>query len=69
VLPRVPGADPRRLTVTVHDGVVTISGRGERRSAVAGLVTAALEVEGVIQVDQHVAYAVDDRYRVAAIWW
>jgi hypothetical protein len=36
---------------------------------VAGLVTAALEVEGVIQVDQHVAYAVDDRYRVAAIWW
>jgi CBS domain-containing protein len=51
VLPRVPGAYPCWLTVDVRDGVVTISGRVERRSAVSGLVTAALQAEGVIQVD------------------
>lgn len=51
VLPRVPGAYPRWLTVVVHDGVVTISGRVERRSAVSGLVRAAMQTEGVIQVD------------------
>jgi len=62
VLPWVPGADPRRLAVAVYDGVVSISGRVERRSAVSGLVRAALEVEGVIGVDQDIAFDVDDRY-------
>ncbi len=67
VLPRVPGADPRRLAVAVCDGVVSISGRVERRSAVSGLVRAALEVEGVIGVDQNIAFDVDDRYPIMPI--
>ena len=64
VLPRIPGADPRRLAVAVCDGVVSISGRVERRSAVSGLVRATLEVEGVIGVDHDIAFDVDDRYSI-----
>jgi len=30
-------------------------------------VTAALQAEGVIQVDQHVTYALDDRYPITPI--
>ena len=69
VLCRVPGVDPRWLMVAVHDGVVTISGWVEHRSAVSRLVTAALQAEGVIQVDQHITYAFDDRYPITPICW
>jgi CBS domain-containing protein len=69
VLRRVPGADSHWLTVAVHDGVVTISGRVEQRSAVSRLVTAALQAEGVIQVDQHITWTVDDRYPITPICW
>ena len=62
VLPRVRGADPRRLAVSVHDGVVSISGQVKCSSAVAGLVTAALAVEGIVGVDERVGYDVDDSY-------
>lgn len=64
VLPRVPGADPWRLAVAVCDGVVSISGRVECRSAVSVLVRATLEVEGVIGVDHDIAFDVDDRYSI-----
>jgi CBS domain-containing protein len=69
VLPRVPGADPRQLTVAVHDGIVTITGQVECRSAISPLVAAVLQAEGVIQVDQHVTYALDDRYPITPICW
>jgi CBS domain-containing protein len=69
VLPRVPGADPGWLTASVDDGVVTISGRVECGSAVSGLVTAALQAEGVIQVDEHITYDADDRYPIAPTFW
>ena len=46
VLPRVRGAGPRRLAVSVRDGVVSVSGRVEARSAVACVVAAVLAVEG-----------------------
>ncbi len=62
VLPRVRGADPRRLAVSVRDGVVSISGRVEARSAVARLVSAVLAVEGVVGVDERVGFDLDDRY-------
>jgi len=62
VLRRVPGADPSWLTVTVRDGVVTISGQVEQKSAVSGLRAIALQIEGVIQVDQDITYVLDDRY-------
>jgi CBS domain-containing protein len=60
VLPRVRGADPRRLAVSVRDGVVSISGRVEARSAVARLVSAVLAVEGVVGVDERPGFDLDD---------
>jgi CBS domain-containing protein len=62
VLSRAPAADRRRLAVVVSDGVVTISGRVELRSTALRLVTAARQAEGVIQVDDHLGYDIDDRY-------
>jgi CBS domain-containing protein len=62
VLARVPGADPRRLAVSVRDGVVSVAGRVETRSAVARLVSAVLAVEGVVGVDERVGFDLDDRY-------
>ena len=67
VLPRVRGADPRRLTVSVRDGVVSISGRVEARSAVARLVSAVLAVEGVVGVDERPRFDLDDRYPPAPV--
>jgi CBS domain-containing protein len=67
VLPRVPGADPRRLAVSVRDGVVSISGRVEARSAVARLVSAVLAVEGVVGIDQRPGFDLDDRYPPAPV--
>jgi CBS domain-containing protein len=62
VLPRVRGADPRRLEVSVRDGVVSVSGRVESRSTIACLVTAVLAIEGVVGVDERVGFDIDDRY-------
>ena len=45
VLTQVRGVDPRRLAVSVRDGVVSISDRAEARSAIARLVRAVLAVE------------------------
>ena len=60
--PEMRGADPRRLAVPVRDGVVSVSGRVEARSAVARLVTAVLAVEGVVGVDERIGFDLDDRY-------
>lgn len=62
VLPRIPGAEPRRLVIAVRDGVVLISGRVETRSAALRLAAAARQAEGVIQVDDDLRYDIDDRY-------
>ena len=59
---RVRGADPRRLAVSVRDGVVSVSGQVESTPAVARLVTAVLAVEGVVGVDERVGFDIDDRY-------
>jgi hypothetical protein len=32
-------------------------------------VTSALQVEGVIEVDEHVVFAVDDRYPSTPAFW
>ena len=64
VFPRVRGADPQRLALSVCGGVVSISGRVECRSAVARLVRAALAVEGVVGVDERVGFDVDNRYPI-----
>ena len=62
VLHRVRGADPRRLTVSVHNGVVSVSGQVEARSAVARLVSAVLAVEGVVGFDERPGFDIDDCY-------
>lgn len=64
VLPLISGARPGSLAVAVRDGIVSVSGRVELRSAIAALVRAIQEVEGVVGVDQHVSYDIDDRYPV-----
>jgi CBS domain-containing protein len=64
VFPRVRGAHPERLAVTVCDGIVSVSGRTECRSAIPRLVRGIQEVEGVIGVDQSIAYDIDDRYPI-----
>jgi hypothetical protein len=61
-VPRVRGADPWRLAVSVRDGMVSISGRVEARSAVARLVSAVLAAEGVVGVDERAGFDLDDRY-------
>jgi CBS domain-containing protein len=62
VLTQVRGVDARRLAVSVRDGVVSITGRVEARSAVARLVRAVLAVEGVVGVDERIGFDLDDRY-------
>ena len=62
VLTQVRGVDPRRLAVSVRDGVVSISGRVAARSAIARLVRAVLAVEGVVGVDERIGFDLDDRY-------
>jgi CBS domain-containing protein len=61
VFPRVCGAHPERLAVTVCDGIVSVSGRIECRSAIPRLVRCIQEVEGVIGINQSIAYDIDDR--------
>ena len=60
--PGVHGLALGRLAVTVSDGIVSVSGRVECRSAIPRLVRGIQEVEGVIVVDQSIAYDIDDRY-------
>jgi hypothetical protein len=43
---------------------VSVSGRVECRSAIPRLVRGIQEVEGVIGVDQSIAYDIDDRYPI-----
>jgi CBS domain-containing protein len=54
--------DARDLEVTVADGVVTLSGRLDRRTEVELLARHTLELDGVVGVVNRVAYAWDDRH-------
>ncbi|MGA5570920.1 CBS domain-containing protein [Streptomyces pseudogriseolus] len=59
---------PRALAVTVEDGVVTLTGRLERRSDVDVAVRAASRLGGVVAVVDQLSYGVDDtRPRPAAV--
>ncbi|MFF5342261.1 CBS domain-containing protein [Streptomyces althioticus] len=51
---------PRALAVTVEDGVVTLTGRLERRSDVDVAVRAASRIDGVVAVVDQLSYRVDD---------
>lgn len=51
LLPRSLGMDPRRFTVQVADGVVTIIGEVAHEALIPGVVQALQHVEGVVHVD------------------
>jgi CBS domain-containing protein len=53
--------DPSQFFIRVHDGVVCLQGAVERRSLVPFLLRAVQGVEGVVRVDNRLAYDVDDR--------
>ena len=53
--------DPSRFFLHVNDGVVTLQGRVERRSLLPYVVRAVRGVEGVVRVENRLAYDLDDR--------
>ena len=60
VVRRTLWIDPDTVNVTVHDGVVRLDGQLERRSLIPVLERLVSAVEGVVGVDNHLSYVVDD---------
>ncbi len=56
------GGDPRRFTVAVKDGVVTIEGAPEATAAGYGIIGAVRRVEGVVFVRDRLSYPLDPAY-------
>lgn len=54
------GCEPERAHVTVTDGIVTLGGEVERKSMVPLAARLARSVDGVVDVVNHLAYAIDD---------
>ena len=52
---------PSRFFLHVTDGVVVLQGRVERRILLPYLVRAVQGVEGVVRVEDRLAYDTDDR--------
>ncbi|WP_149181946.1 CBS domain-containing protein [Streptomyces sp. TRM49041] len=64
VVTRTMGLPPSAVTVDVADGSVTLSGTLERRSLVPILVRLCETVDGVVNVDERLAYERDDTVAV-----
>ena len=56
------GCDPGRANVVVVDGVVTLRGEVERKSMVPLAARLARAVDGVVDVVNELAYAIDDSH-------
>jgi CBS domain-containing protein len=54
------GTNPVLVRVDVTDGVVTLAGELERKSMLAALLPAVRAVDGVIDVEGQLGYAIDD---------
>jgi CBS domain-containing protein len=52
--------DPARVEVEVHDGVVSLTGRVERRSLIPIVVRLAGATEGVVRVQDWLTFDLDD---------
>jgi CBS domain-containing protein len=61
VLLRTLWIDPDHITVEVAQGVVTLGGPLDRRSAIAIVVELVQSVAGVVDVVNHLSYHYDDR--------
>jgi CBS domain-containing protein len=51
---------PPDMEVTVHDGLVTLRGQTERRSMVAVAVALCQRIDGVVDVNAELTFALDD---------
>ena len=49
-------ADSPSVAVTVHDGIVTLTGRADTRQLASGLVMAVRQIEGVVAVRDQLGY-------------
>ncbi len=67
VILRALWMDPRTIEVSVHDGVVTLSGVVDRRSDISILVRMAAGVEGVLGVREDLSFRFDDTHAVYAL--
>lgn len=61
VFARLLWADPTRVEIDVHDGIVVLSGEVEQRSSVAVAVDLTRAVDGVVDVVDHLTFVIDDR--------
>jgi CBS domain-containing protein len=61
------GCDPGRAEVAVADGMVTLRGEVERKSMVQLAARMARSVDGVVDVVNQLAYAVDDTHLPTAV--
>jgi osmotically-inducible protein OsmY len=59
--------DANQITVLVHNGVVRLQGRVERRSLVDELERLAAAVDGVVAVESDLGWYLDDTRRGAAV--
>ena len=60
VLTRYLGTNPVPVQVDVTDGVVRLTGELERKSMLAAVLPAVRAVDGVIDVEAQLGYAIDD---------
>lgn len=60
VLSRYLGTNPVLVQIDVTDGVVRLTGELERRSMLAAALRAVRAVDGVIDVESQLGYAIDD---------
>jgi CBS domain-containing protein len=61
VLHRTLWVDPATVQATVHGGVVTLSGRADRRSTAELAVQLTRAVAGVVDVEDRLGFELDDR--------
>ena len=60
VLSRYLGANPALVQVDVTDGVVRLAGELERKSMLPAMLRAVRAVDGVVDVESQLGYAIDD---------
>src|SRR6266566_3903564 len=60
ILSRYLGTNPALVQVDVTDGVVRLNGELERKSMLAAALRAVRAVDGVIDVESQLGYAIDD---------
>ena len=58
--------DPKNLSISVKDGVVTLAGAVDRRSTIGLVVSIVASVAGVVDVINHLSYHFDDRHRASS---